>query len=44
MADDAFAEMLEHYETADEGTRLIRSCQGRLEFIRTQALLRRSLP
>jgi SAM-dependent methyltransferase len=44
MADDSFEEMLEHYAVVDEGARLLRSPHGRLEFIRTQSILRRWLP
>jgi SAM-dependent methyltransferase len=36
--------MFEHYSAVDEGTRLTRSPHGRLEFIRTQSILRRWLP
>src|SRR5665213_1336718 len=44
MVVDRVAEMLEHYQAVDEGTRLTRSPHGRLEFVRTQELLRRVLP
>jgi SAM-dependent methyltransferase len=44
MTEDPLAEMLEHYQAVDEGTRLTRSAHGRLEFLRTQSLLRRFLP
>jgi SAM-dependent methyltransferase len=38
------SEILEHYRDQDEGSRLTRSAHGRLEFLRTQELLRRHLP
>lgn len=44
MANDPVTEMLVHYEAVDESTRLTRSPHGRLEFLRTQMLLRRFLP
>ncbi len=44
MAGDPLAEMLDHYRAVDEGSRLTRSPHGRLEFLRTQSLLRRFLP
>jgi len=44
MAGDPLSEMRAHYLAVDEGARLVRSAHGRLEFIRTQSLLRRFLP
>jgi SAM-dependent methyltransferase len=41
MAEDDIAQ---HYATASEATRLTRSAHGRLEFLRTQELIRRHAP
>jgi ubiquinone/menaquinone biosynthesis C-methylase UbiE len=38
------ADIVRHYSTDDEQGRLIRTPHGRLEFLRTQELLRRALP
>src|SRR4051812_42777755 len=43
-ADDLPAGVLGHYRSQDEASRLPRSPHGRLEFLRTQKLLRRYLP